>query len=493
MTRAGLLAAACWCSARVRGSTGAAARRPGRRDVRRRRRRPRPLSRGGRRPRGRAGPRLRRVERQLAVRDPRLAAHHRVIAVDLKGFGWTSRARRATTARPRRRSWCGACSTARTSPTSRSSDTRGARRSRSRWRSRTPSAPGASRSTTPTSTTTRCRASSGGRSRAASASCCSACTTRSASRIARRSPTHDERWITQARVDHVEAESARPGTVAAALATARGHHFAALHTALRSFVKPVLLLWGEDDQVTPVRFGHRLANELLDAELRVYPRLRPHPDGRGAQPVDARPRGVPREGRRGADAAAGAEAPATDAARCGRWRAASRRARARPRCSTRSPPTTTPRTASARPHLPPRSHPDAADRRRPRRPRRRAHPAPVRRAPRAHRGGRSTARIRVREARLVQPRSRPRPRRARPAAVPGARSAAARRSTRATSARAPTSRSTRLASASRSRRGSTGSTTSRSAAIPISRTARRRRPAGSARPRSWSSARGARC
>src|SRR6202042_537132 len=35
----------------------------------------------------------------------------------------------------------------------------------------------------------------------------------------------DDRWVTQARVDHVEGELDRPGTTAAALATARGHHF----------------------------------------------------------------------------------------------------------------------------------------------------------------------------------------------------------------------------------------------------------------------------
>ncbi|HEY5945339.1 MAG TPA: alpha/beta fold hydrolase [Kofleriaceae bacterium] len=82
----------------------------------------------------------------------------------------------------------------------------------------------------------------------------------------------DERYITQARVDRVEADLARPGTVAAALAVARGHHFAALHKALAMFDKPVLLLWGADDQVTPIAFGYRLVNELRNAELKVYPR-----------------------------------------------------------------------------------------------------------------------------------------------------------------------------------------------------------------------------
>lgn len=82
----------------------------------------------------------------------------------------------------------------------------------------------------------------------------------------------DERWVTQARVDRLEAEMARPGTVAAALAVARTHHFAKLHQALRTFDKPVLLLWGDDDEVTPVRFGHRLAAELQHARIVTYPR-----------------------------------------------------------------------------------------------------------------------------------------------------------------------------------------------------------------------------
>jgi pimeloyl-ACP methyl ester carboxylesterase len=83
---------------------------------------------------------------------------------------------------------------------------------------------------------------------------------------------YDDRWVTQARVDHVETELSRPGTTAAALATARKHHFGALHKALESFAKPVLLLWGENDEVTPLRFGQRLAAELTDATLITYPR-----------------------------------------------------------------------------------------------------------------------------------------------------------------------------------------------------------------------------
>ncbi|MFT3697259.1 MAG: TIGR04551 family protein [Kofleriaceae bacterium] len=91
-------------------------------------------------------------------------------------------------------------------------------------------------------------------------------------RIEDRAPLayYDERWITQARVDRVEDDLARPGTKAAALAVARAHHFGALHEKLRDFKKPVLLLWGAQDQVTPISFGHRLVNELANAELKTY-------------------------------------------------------------------------------------------------------------------------------------------------------------------------------------------------------------------------------
>ncbi len=104
-------------------------------------------------------------------------------------------------------------------------------------------------------------------------------------RIEDRAPLafYDERIVTQARVDAVEDDLAKPGTVAAALAVARTHHFATLHRELaaspfgasarsRDHAKQVLLLWGENDQVTPLRFGQRLVAELADATLVTYPR-----------------------------------------------------------------------------------------------------------------------------------------------------------------------------------------------------------------------------
>ncbi len=81
---------------------------------------------------------------------------------------------------------------------------------------------------------------------------------------------HDPRFVTQARVEHVERELSRPGTVAAALATARAARFNRQQAHYGEIKQPMLLLWGDDDLVTPLRFGERLARELPDAQLEVY-------------------------------------------------------------------------------------------------------------------------------------------------------------------------------------------------------------------------------
>jgi pimeloyl-ACP methyl ester carboxylesterase len=82
---------------------------------------------------------------------------------------------------------------------------------------------------------------------------------------------HDPRYINQARVEHVIRELARPGTTAAALAAARGQKFAAMTAHYASIAQPVLLLWGDDDLITPLHFGQRLSLLLPDATLRIYP------------------------------------------------------------------------------------------------------------------------------------------------------------------------------------------------------------------------------
>lgn len=81
---------------------------------------------------------------------------------------------------------------------------------------------------------------------------------------------HDERFVTQTRVEHIEDELNRPGAVAAALATVRGQRYADVERRYATITAPTLLLWGDDDRVTPLRFGRRLAREMPHADLQVF-------------------------------------------------------------------------------------------------------------------------------------------------------------------------------------------------------------------------------
>jgi pimeloyl-ACP methyl ester carboxylesterase len=82
----------------------------------------------------------------------------------------------------------------------------------------------------------------------------------------------DDRFVTAMLVDRADKALDRPGTVAAALATARGQRYSAVEKRYHTIVKPVLLLWGREDIVTPLNFGERLSEDLPNARLEVLPR-----------------------------------------------------------------------------------------------------------------------------------------------------------------------------------------------------------------------------
>jgi haloalkane dehalogenase len=81
-----------------------------------------------------------------------------------------------------------------------------------------------------------------------------------------------ERALTQTAVERAEAELARPGTRAAALAGLRALDLAELERTYSGLTQPVLLVWGREDAITPLEYGERLANQLRDARLVVVPR-----------------------------------------------------------------------------------------------------------------------------------------------------------------------------------------------------------------------------
>jgi pimeloyl-ACP methyl ester carboxylesterase len=95
---------------------------------------------------------------------------------------------------------------------------------------------------------------------------------------------YDDENLSQGLVDAVEAALDRPGTQAAALAVARGMHLDRLEARLDDVTMPVLLLWGREDRVTRLSSGERLQNDLPNARLQVYPRCGHFPMIEAARP-----------------------------------------------------------------------------------------------------------------------------------------------------------------------------------------------------------------
>jgi pimeloyl-ACP methyl ester carboxylesterase len=83
---------------------------------------------------------------------------------------------------------------------------------------------------------------------------------------------YDPDVVSQALVDDVERAFDRPGTRAAALETVRGMRFEDMEGKYKGITAPTLLLWGREDLVTPVSVGEKLVRQLPNARLNVYPR-----------------------------------------------------------------------------------------------------------------------------------------------------------------------------------------------------------------------------
>ncbi len=83
---------------------------------------------------------------------------------------------------------------------------------------------------------------------------------------------YDKVGISEALVEDIERALERPGTKAAALAAVRGMRYEDVEGSYGKVKVPTLLLWGKDDVVTPVSIGERLLRQLPDARMTVYPR-----------------------------------------------------------------------------------------------------------------------------------------------------------------------------------------------------------------------------
>lgn len=83
---------------------------------------------------------------------------------------------------------------------------------------------------------------------------------------------YDKGHVSQRFVDAIHAALKRPGTRAAALAATRDQRFAELEKGYGQVKQPTLLLWGQQDHVAMLRHGQRLASTLPAARLKVYAR-----------------------------------------------------------------------------------------------------------------------------------------------------------------------------------------------------------------------------
>lgn len=98
---------------------------------------------------------------------------------------------------------------------------------------------------------------------------------------------HDVSVISQEHVEEIEQAQRRPGTSAAALAAVRGQRYADVQKRYHEIEQPVLLLWGREDRITLLEDGERLVGTLPNAELRVFPNCGHFPM-REAEPASTR-------------------------------------------------------------------------------------------------------------------------------------------------------------------------------------------------------------
>jgi pimeloyl-ACP methyl ester carboxylesterase len=82
---------------------------------------------------------------------------------------------------------------------------------------------------------------------------------------------HDARNVTPDMVKALRSRMSRPGASAAALATLRGMHFTKQQRLYPTLKKPALVLWGLQDSISAPAVGQRLAADL-GGELVMFPR-----------------------------------------------------------------------------------------------------------------------------------------------------------------------------------------------------------------------------
>jgi len=82
---------------------------------------------------------------------------------------------------------------------------------------------------------------------------------------------YDPAAVEQSVIDGVESSMDRPGTTAAALAAVRGQRYEEIEGRYGEVTVPVLLVWGREDRISTLSVGERLSKQLPRSRLVVYP------------------------------------------------------------------------------------------------------------------------------------------------------------------------------------------------------------------------------
>tara|TARA_R110002096_G_scaffold436038_2_gene665812 strand:+ start:79073 stop:80038 length:966 start_codon:yes stop_codon:yes gene_type:complete len=83
---------------------------------------------------------------------------------------------------------------------------------------------------------------------------------------------YDPSVVSQERLEALEELFSRPGTKAAALTAVRDQRYRKIQKRYKTLPHPTLLLWGKEDRVARLHFGQRLSADIPNARLKVYPR-----------------------------------------------------------------------------------------------------------------------------------------------------------------------------------------------------------------------------
>ncbi len=108
---------------------------------------------------------------------------------------------------------------------------------------------------------------------------------------------YDRSFVSEEFAEKIELSLQRPGTKAAALAAARDQRFAEVQKTYADIDKPTLLLWGREDRVTPASLWRASRPHPAGCQIGGVSPLRPLPDARGGQSLDARAQRILGEGR----------------------------------------------------------------------------------------------------------------------------------------------------------------------------------------------------